>query len=115
MTYIVSFFVDDSLKMDASTAGDRHSEALRNYKLGGNLGSGTFATVKIAEHKLTGHMVAIKIMNRQRMGIMEMEENGTPPRTTPLFLPLATRSFVNIFDTRKFPLLILHMRILTHC
>jgi 5'-AMP-activated protein kinase, catalytic alpha subunit len=67
MTYIVSSFVDGRLKMDASARWGRHSEALRNYNLGINLGSGTFAKVNNAEHKLTGHKVAVKIINCQKM------------------------------------------------
>ncbi|KVI02454.1 Kinase associated domain 1 (KA1) [Cynara cardunculus var. scolymus] len=39
---------------------------LRNYKLGKTLGIGSFGKVKIAEHALTGHKVAIKILNLRR-------------------------------------------------
>lgn len=71
MTYIV--------KMDGNTRGGGHSEALKNYNLGKTLGAGTFGNVKIAEHKLTGQKVAIKILNRRQMETMEMEEKGMPP------------------------------------
>ncbi|XP_047311062.1 SNF1-related protein kinase catalytic subunit alpha KIN10-like [Impatiens glandulifera] len=47
---------------------------LRNYKLGKTLGIGSFGKVKIAEHVLTGHKVAIKILNRRKIKNMEMEE-----------------------------------------
>lgn len=47
---------------------------LRNYKLGKTLGIGSFGKVKIAEHTLTGHKVAIKILNRRKIKNMEMEE-----------------------------------------
>lgn len=47
---------------------------LRNYKLGKTLGIGSFGKVKIAEHALTGHKVAIKILNRRKIKNMEMEE-----------------------------------------
>ncbi|KAK9107451.1 hypothetical protein Syun_023462 [Stephania yunnanensis] len=47
---------------------------LRNYKLGKTLGIGSFGKVKIAEHVLTGHKVAIKILNRRKIKSMEMEE-----------------------------------------
>ncbi|VFQ58493.1 unnamed protein product [Cuscuta campestris] len=47
---------------------------LRNYKLGKTLGIGSFGKVKIAEHALTGHKVAVKILNRKKIKNMEMEE-----------------------------------------
>uniref|UniRef100_A0A0D9VSU1 non-specific serine/threonine protein kinase n=1 Tax=Leersia perrieri TaxID=77586 RepID=A0A0D9VSU1_9ORYZ len=53
-----------------------HSEALKNYNLGRTLGIGSFGKVKIAEHKHTGHKVAIKILNRRQMRNMEMEEKA---------------------------------------
>lgn len=49
---------------------------LTNYKLGKTLGIGSFGKVKIAEHTLTGHKVAIKILNRRKIKNMEMEEKG---------------------------------------
>ncbi|KAK8717123.1 hypothetical protein V6N13_044404 [Hibiscus sabdariffa] len=47
---------------------------LPNYKLGKTLGIGSFGKVKIAEHILSGHKVAIKILNRRKIKNMEMEE-----------------------------------------
>ncbi|MCL7024739.1 hypothetical protein MKW94_003505 [Papaver nudicaule] len=47
---------------------------LPNYKLGKTLGIGSFGKVKIAEHALTGHKVAIKILNRRKIRNLEMEE-----------------------------------------
>ncbi|KAF7842785.1 SNF1-related protein kinase catalytic subunit alpha KIN10 isoform X2 [Senna tora] len=47
---------------------------LQNYKLGKTLGHGAFGKVKIAEHVLTGHKVAIKILNRRKIKGMEMED-----------------------------------------
>ena len=49
---------------------------LQNYNLGKTLGIGSFGKVKIAVHKLTGHKVAIKILNRKKIKNMEMEEKG---------------------------------------
>lgn len=49
---------------------------LQNYILGKTLGIGSFGKVKIAVHKLTGHKVAIKILNRKKIKNMEMEEKG---------------------------------------
>jgi 5'-AMP-activated protein kinase catalytic alpha subunit len=65
------------VKMEGNARGGGHSEALKNYNLGRTLGIGSFGKVKIAEHKLTGHRVAIKILNRRQMRNMEMEEKGT--------------------------------------
>ncbi|KAK1302337.1 SNF1-related protein kinase catalytic subunit alpha KIN10 [Acorus calamus] len=47
---------------------------LPNYKIGRTLGIGSFGKVKIAEHALTGHKVAIKILNRRKIKNLEMEE-----------------------------------------
>ena len=49
---------------------------LQNYRLGKTLGHGSFGQVKIAEHVLTGHKVAIKILNRRKMKSPDMEEKG---------------------------------------
>ena len=65
--------------MDGSTGrvGGNVDMFLPNYKLGKTLGIGSFGKVKIAEHSLTGHKVAIKILNRRKIKNMEMEEKGT--------------------------------------
>ncbi|KAL5996466.1 SNF1-related protein kinase catalytic subunit alpha kin10 [Asimina triloba] len=55
-------------------AGSNVDLFLPNYKLGKTLGIGSFGKVKIAEHALTGHKVAIKILNRRKIKNMEMEE-----------------------------------------
>ncbi|KAJ7519019.1 hypothetical protein O6H91_20G019600 [Diphasiastrum complanatum] len=47
---------------------------LPNYKLGKTLGIGSFGKVKVAEHAMTGHKVAIKILNRRKIKSMDMEE-----------------------------------------
>ncbi|PSC70383.1 SNF1-related kinase catalytic subunit alpha KIN10 [Micractinium conductrix] len=47
---------------------------LSNYRLGKTLGIGSFGKVKVAEHILTGHKVAIKILNRKKIKQMDMEE-----------------------------------------
>ena len=47
-----------------------------NYKLGKTLGYGAFGEVKLAEHKLTGLHVAIKILNRHEIKKKGMEEKG---------------------------------------
>ncbi|MBA0848214.1 hypothetical protein Goshw_029794 [Gossypium schwendimanii] len=62
--------------MDGSggRGGSGVDNVLPNYKLGKTLGIGSFGKVKIAEHILTGHKVAIKILNRRKIKNMEMEE-----------------------------------------
>lgn len=64
--------------MDSSAglSGNGLDIFLQNYKLGKTLGIGSFGKVKIAEHILTGHKVAVKILNRRKIKNMEMEEKG---------------------------------------
>ncbi|GAX83399.1 hypothetical protein CEUSTIGMA_g10824.t1 [Chlamydomonas eustigma] len=47
---------------------------LSNYRLGKTLGVGSFGKVKVAEHVMTGHRVAIKILNRKKILAMDMDE-----------------------------------------
>ncbi|URE44609.1 SNF1-related protein kinase [Musa troglodytarum] len=64
-----------TVKMEGSSKGGGSADVvLQNYKLGKTLGIGSFGKVKIAEHLLTGHKVAIKILNRRKIKNMEMEE-----------------------------------------
>ncbi|XP_022750677.1 SNF1-related protein kinase catalytic subunit alpha KIN10-like isoform X2 [Durio zibethinus] len=62
--------------MDGSggRGGNGVDNELPNYKLGKTLGIGSFGKVKIAEHALTGHKVAIKILNRRKIKNMDMED-----------------------------------------
>lgn len=43
-----------------------------HYTLGKTLGVGTFGKVKIGEHQLTKHKVAVKILNRQRIKSLDV-------------------------------------------
>lgn len=47
---------------------------LPHYRLGRTLGIGSFGKVKLAEHILTGHKVAIKILNLKKVQALDMEE-----------------------------------------
>lgn len=47
---------------------------LPNYRLGKTLGIGSFGKVKVAEHAATGHKVAIKILSKRKIKMMDMEE-----------------------------------------
>ena len=40
---------------------------IARYILGETLGHGSFGKVKLAKHELTGHKVAVKILNRQKI------------------------------------------------
>ncbi|KAL4369160.1 hypothetical protein GQ457_05G009990 [Hibiscus cannabinus] len=69
--------ISDQIRGEMDGSGGRGSgmdSVLPNYKLGKTLGIGSFGKVKIAEHILTGHKVAIKILNRRKIKNMEMEE-----------------------------------------
>lgn len=61
-------------QMSSRGGGTTDTPFLRNYRLGKTLGHGSFGKVKIAEHLLTGHKVAIKILNRRKMKTPDMEE-----------------------------------------
>lgn len=43
-----------------------------HYTLGGTLGIGTFGKVKIGEHQMTKHKVAVKILNRQKIKSLDV-------------------------------------------
>lgn len=77
--------------MDGSVQdGNSVDSFLRNYKLGKTLGIGSFGKVKIAEHALTGHKVAVKILNRKKIKNMDMEEKGGSNRYAEhVYLPSA--------------------------
>ena len=65
---------------EGENAGYTSSDALlQSYKMGKTLGVGSFGKVKVAEHILTGHKVAIKILNRKKIASMDMEEKGADP------------------------------------
>jgi len=43
-----------------------------HYVLAENLGAGTFGKVKLAKHHITGHRVAVKILNREKIKALEV-------------------------------------------
>lgn len=78
----------------AGPGGGNVNAFLRNYKMGKTLGIGSFGKVKIAEHVLTGHKVAIKILNRRKIKNMEMEEKGLAYQW--LILPIKLQDLILI-------------------
>lgn len=44
-----------------------------NYRFGKTLGLGSFGKVKLAEHVGTGHKVAVKVLNRQKIQHLDMD------------------------------------------
>ncbi|CAN0557721.1 unnamed protein product [Ectocarpus sp. 12 AP-2014] len=44
------------------------------YRLSKTLGIGAFGKVKLGEHMLTGHRVAVKILNRGKIQALDMED-----------------------------------------
>jgi len=58
----------------STRGGSNFDMYLCNYKLGKTLGIGSFGKVKIAEHALTGHKVAIEIIHRRNIRNIDMEE-----------------------------------------
>ncbi|KAM8792622.1 maternal embryonic leucine zipper kinase [Eudromia elegans] len=49
-------------------AADEYEEILQHYKLYETIGTGGFAKVKLAKHRLTGEKVAVKIMDKLALG-----------------------------------------------
>lgn len=62
--------------MDGSVRSGVEGVLSPTYKLGKRIGIGTFGKVKIAEHGLTGHEVAIKILKLTKIKDMGREETG---------------------------------------
>ncbi|QQP42496.1 Uncharacterized protein FKW44_017183, partial [Caligus rogercresseyi] len=44
-----------------------------HYVLGETLGIGTFGKVKVGFHQITGHKVAVKILNRQKIKNLDIQ------------------------------------------
>lgn len=55
-----------------SPSGQQPLVKIGHYTLGATLGTGTFGKVKIGEHQLTKHKVAVKILNRQRIRSLDV-------------------------------------------
>jgi len=53
---------------------DTNKILVGQYRLGKNLGIGAFGKVKLATHIVTGHKVAIKILNKAKIKHLGMEE-----------------------------------------
>jgi len=68
----------EKAKMDDLDAGAQSRPAMSSgmvvahYELGDTIGSGSFGKVKKAKHKKTGHEVAVKILNRNKIKSLEV-------------------------------------------
>ncbi|XP_055342683.1 5'-AMP-activated protein kinase catalytic subunit alpha-2-like isoform X2 [Paramacrobiotus metropolitanus] len=65
----------DSIKDDPKDSSGGPAQPLvkiGHYILGETLGTGTFGKVKVARHQVTGHKVAVKILNRQKIKSLDV-------------------------------------------
>ncbi|GAU93065.1 AMP-activated-Kinase-c [Ramazzottius varieornatus] len=62
----------DSLKDEVSGGASQPLVKIGHYILGETLGTGTFGKVKVARHQVTGHKVAVKILNRQKIKSLDV-------------------------------------------
>jgi 5'-AMP-activated protein kinase catalytic alpha subunit len=58
----------------SAVSADNVPIQIGHYRLGKTLGIGAFGKVKLAEHVITGHKVAIKILNRNKIRALDMGE-----------------------------------------
>ncbi|KFD57215.1 hypothetical protein M514_01726 [Trichuris suis] len=58
--------------MDLLKEKDKPTVKIRHYLLGETLGIGTFGKVKVGVHEVTGHKVAVKILNRQNIRSLDV-------------------------------------------
>ena len=56
----------------AATRSGKETRMIGLYVLHQTLGSGTFGKVKLATHALTGHRVAVKIINKHKISSMDI-------------------------------------------
>jgi len=56
----------DSVRDRSGSMSSTPQVKIGHYILGETLGIGTFGKVKVGFHQLTGHKVAVKILNRQK-------------------------------------------------
>ena len=56
-------------ELDSSRPSINSGWVVNHYELGDTIGSGSFGKVKKAKHKKTGHEVAIKILNRNKIKV----------------------------------------------
>lgn len=85
-------------------SGNQPIVKIGHYTLGTTLGVGTFGKVKIGEHQLTKHKVAVKILNRQKIksldvvGKIRREIQNLKLFRHPHIIKLYQASCLNIFN-----------------
>lgn len=72
----IADFPNSEMNGSSSQISSKRKSVLPTYKIGKTLGQGSFAKVKLAVHKTTGHNVAIKILNREKIKQMGIEAKG---------------------------------------
>uniref|UniRef100_F6V6T6 Acetyl-CoA carboxylase kinase n=1 Tax=Equus caballus TaxID=9796 RepID=F6V6T6_HORSE len=79
-----------------------------HYILGDTLGVGTFGKVKVGKHELTGHKVAVKILNRQKIrsldvvGKIRREIQNLKLFRHPHIIKLSMKKKVDVCSNRSF-------------
>lgn len=66
--------IDEEEEEENSSSTVGKAIKIGRYVLGKRLGVGTFGKVKLATHELTGHQVAVKILNKSRITTLAMDD-----------------------------------------
>uniref|UniRef100_A0A915J733 Protein kinase domain-containing protein n=1 Tax=Romanomermis culicivorax TaxID=13658 RepID=A0A915J733_ROMCU len=61
-----------SSRMSKTDSGDKPKLKIGHYIIGETLGVGTFGKVKSGIHEISGHKVALKILNRQKIKTLDV-------------------------------------------
>ncbi|KAL0207069.1 hypothetical protein P9112_012780 [Eukaryota sp. TZLM1-RC] len=62
------------VRRHSKSGPEEKTVAFGRYKLGPLLGEGTFGSVRLAEHALTGHKVAVKVLSKRKIRSLRMDE-----------------------------------------
>ena len=97
-------------KHKEQTKGKEEEDSLQNYRIGNTLGSGAFATVKLATRRSTGEMFAMKIVEKKKFAMIEFGGSSKNSESEKIMRevdilqqcdhPNITKCY-NVFDTPK--------------